>query len=158
MSYNQNTWNNGDGLHLKFDTDQAEMINLGSYQGSDGRWVTEADVELSRLVAGANFLSYNFKVKEGAYIHSAHLAVPVAAAGGTSIEVGLYDTEGATAIDADGFITTTATAAMTADAYITGNEGALVGDTASDNGLIVVTSVGTFTAGRVKVRLVWEVL
>ena len=159
MAYNDTTWANGDGLNIKFDVNQAEMIGSGWYPGTDGKMVCDLEFDLDQLTGdGTTILSYNLKSKTDMYLESATMVVGTAAAGGTSITVGLNDTNGVNVIDADGLITTTATAAMTEGARITGNGGALVGTKFTDNGVFTVTTVGTFTAGKVHVKLVGEVL
>jgi hypothetical protein len=151
-------WNN-DGLHIKFDLEATEDVNSGSYCYAEGnRFIMEVDVKLADLDGGAvNFPTYQMKVKNGSTLIEAEMVVAETAAGGTSIDIGLYDTEGASAIDANGFFAGVTNGSMTKGSVITG-AGALIGTDMTDNGIINVTTVGTFTAGRVKARLVFEVL
>lgn len=152
------SWENGDGLHIKFGPEQGDSVNTGTYTGAQGEFVTEVDVNLADLDGDAvNIVSYNPKVKEGALLKSATLVVSTAATGGTSIDMGLYNAEGTSAIDADGFIDGVLTAAMTVGATIAGT-GALINTKMSAPGVFSVTTVGTFTAGRVKLKLVFEVV
>jgi len=85
-----------------------------------------------------------------ARINSATIRVLEAFLGGTSYEVGLYETDG-TAISAGGIDT----ALLLADIGTVGEtvdcDGALVGNTAgigTDAGQVVIAATGTFTAGR----------
>jgi len=79
-------------------------------------------------------------------IVSSKLHVKTAAAGGTSYNIGLYQSD-STVIDADGLDAAVATAALTEDAWIV-NDGALVGASiGAAAGQIVVAATGTFTAG-----------
>lgn len=79
-------------------------------------------------------------------IVSSKLHVKTAAAGGTSYNIGLYESD-STVIDADGLDAAVATAALTEDAWIV-NDGALVGATiGAAAGQVVVAATGTFTAG-----------
>lgn len=86
---------------------------------------------------------------------SARLHVKTAGVSGTSLAIGLYESDG-TVIDLDGFVTAAAGAAanLTEDAWLIGG-GALVGATiGAAAGQIVVTETGTFTTG--EYRLIVE--
>lgn len=86
---------------------------------------------------------------------SATLFVGTAWAGGTSINLGLAQTDG-TAIDADGLDAAVATAALTAGAIIEG-DGALIGaSVGSADGVLVVAATGTYTAGTAKLVLKYK--
>ena len=81
-----------------------------------------------------------------AFIVSARLHVKTAAAGGTSYNLGLYESD-STVIDADGIDAAVATATLTEDAWVD-CDGALVGATiGAAAGQIVVAATGTFTSG-----------
>lgn len=89
-------------------------------------------------------------IPAGSYITGASLVVKTAAAGGTSVTVGLVNAAG-TAIDADGIDAAVATADLAANKAVACN-GALVGGTATigaAEGFVSVTVAGTFTAGEV---------
>lgn len=86
------------------------------------------------------------KIPANSFIEAAYLKVGTAWAGGTSIDVGLAQTDG-TVIDADGIDAAVATASLTADAIID-CDGALVGaSVGSDDAVLEVTATGTYTAG-----------
>ena len=87
-------------------------------------------------------------IPAGSYITGASLVVKTAAAGGTSVTVGLVNAAG-TAIDADGIDAAVATADLAANKAVA-CDGALVGGTATvgaAEGFVSVTVAGTFTAG-----------
>ena len=89
-------------------------------------------------------------IPAGSYITSASLVVKTAAAGGTSVTVGLVKADG-TAIDADGIDTAVATADLAANKAVA-CDGALVGGTATvgvDNAYVGIATTGSFTAGQV---------
>ena len=96
----------------------------------------------------------NLKVQGAAVIKSAHIRVLDAAVGGTSYNFGLYQPDG-TLIDIDGIDAAIATATLVAGAHIV-CDGDLIGvEIGADEGQLVVTPTGTFTAG--KYELVLEI-
>lgn len=87
-------------------------------------------------------------IPAGSYITAASLVVKTAAAGGTSVTIGLVNAAGS-AIDADGIDAAVATADLAANKAVA-CDGALVGGTATvgaAEGFVSVTVSGTFTAG-----------
>jgi hypothetical protein len=87
-------------------------------------------------------------IPAGSYITSAALVVKTAAAGGTTVTIGLVNAAGA-AIDADGIDATVATADLAANKAVA-CDGALVGGTATvgaAEGFVSVDVAGTYTAG-----------
>lgn len=89
------------------------------------------------------------------FIESSKLHVKEAFVGGTSVTIGLSETDG-TAIDADGIDATIATAALTANAWIV-NDGALVGASiGADPAQVVVSAAGTYTAGKAKLVIRYQ--
>lgn len=96
----------------------------------------------------------NIRLPANSYLLDARLKVGTAWAGGTSIDIGLEQTDG-TVIDADGIDAAVATAALTANAIID-CDGALVGASVGANDAVVaVSATGTYTAGdaRLVVRI-----
>jgi hypothetical protein len=100
--------------------------------------------------AGENGIQ--LEIPEGSLIKGARLEVLETFVGGTSLIVGFAEADG-TAIDADGVLETTLTAALVAGADLAG-DGALIGARLGETGELVVAPTGTFTAG--KARLVLE--
>jgi hypothetical protein len=89
-------------------------------------------------------------IPAGSYITSASLVVKTAAAGGTSVTIGLITAAGAD-IDADGIDAAVATADLAANKAVA-CDGDLVGGTATvgvADGYVDIDVVGTFTAGEV---------
>jgi hypothetical protein len=83
-------------------------------------------------------------------INSSTLRVTEAFAGGTSYNIGLYETDG-TVIDADGIDAAVALTAIDAVGETVVNDGVLVGNTAgigSAAGQVRIAATGIFTAGR----------
>ena len=87
-------------------------------------------------------------IPAGSYITSASLVVKTAAAGGTTVTVGLVTAAGA-AIDADGIDAAVATADLAANKAVA-CDGDLVGGTATVGAVeayVGISTSGTFTAG-----------
>ena len=168
-------WTNADGLQVRFASDwktNALRTNRPGTVNSFGA-VKEIviDFDLQKLPAsGTNFTADldndgtndgfyagDVKIPAGASVVGGYLVVGEAAAGGTSIALGLYEADG-TALDADGLLTAAAgvTANMALGDRVNLN-GAYVATTAGTNGIgtvdgyIAFTTDGTFTAGRGKV-------
>lgn len=88
----------------------------------------------------------NIRLPANSFLVDARLKVGTAWAGGTSIDIGLEQTDG-TVIDADGIDAAVATASLTANAIID-CDGALVGASIGANDAVVaVVATGTYTAG-----------
>lgn len=165
-------WTNADGLQVRFASDwkqNALRFNRAGAVNSYGR-IKEIviDVELKKLPAGGTnftadlnndgtndgFYNGDTYIPANASIIGGHLTMGEAAAGGTSIEVGLYTAAGV-AIDSDGLLLPASgvTANMAKGDRIN-LDGAFAAATAGNNGIgaangyIAFTTVGTFTAGR----------
>lgn len=94
------------------------------------------------------------------YIESATLRVLEAFAGGTSYNIGLYETDG-TAIDADGIDAAIALTAIDAVGETVLCDGALVQaltGIGTDAAQVVIAATGTFTAGRASLEIVFRSL
>lgn len=93
-------------------------------------------------------------------IRRATLTTITAFAGGTSYNIGLYQSDG-TVIDADGIDAAVATAAINAEGESVVCDGALVNNTAGIGaaaGQVVFAATGTFTAGKARLTVVYEPL
>lgn len=94
----------------------------------------------------------SLEIPADALITGATIHVKTAAAGGTSYNFGLYQSDG-TVIDADGIDAAVATAALTEDAWIV-CDGALVGASiGAAAGQLRVAATGTFTAGEYRLQI-----
>lgn len=165
-------WTNPDGLQVRFASDwkaNALRYNRPGVVNSYGR-IKEivVDVDLKKLPAGATnfsadlnndgtfdgFYNGDVRIPANSSIVGGQLTMGEAAAGGTSIEVGLW-TKAGVAIDSDGLLLPASgvTANMAKGDRIN-LDGAFVAATAGTNGIgaadgyIGITTVGTFTAGR----------
>ena len=117
-------------------------------------WVFDYD----DLPSGTSGLEMETYIPAKSYIKRAYLEVLTAMAGTSgTLTMGLEQRDG-TAIDADGIDAAVAQAALVANAVIA-CDGALVGgtvNTGANDGVLVVTTGGTVTAGRFKLVVEYE--
>ncbi len=93
-------------------------------------------------------------LQDGQYIKSATVHVITTITGATAYDIGLIDPDG-TAHDADGFVDGI-TDLTAGDATVAA--GALVGTKLAKTGQLVASFTGTATAGRLKIRVVTELV
>lgn len=142
---------NADGLRILTDNDQGAVNNKGISSDVDIKTLV-VDVDLT---ADISPVANDPFIPAGAYIKSATAVVTQAAAGGTSVNIGLSSlaSDGtASVIDADGIDAGVLTAALAANLAVVCN-GALVGGTAgvgAANAYVTTAATGTFTAGKFK--------
>jgi hypothetical protein len=167
-------WTNADGLQVRFASDWASASlrknRAGTHNSFGAIKEIEMDFDLRYIDDGTvsfsadldndgtmdGFYAGDVRIPAHATIHEAFIVVGEAAAGGTSIAVGLFQEDG-TAIDADGLITDldAPVANMALGDKVIGT-GAFTSATAGTNGIgandgfIGITATGTFTAGRGK--------
>jgi hypothetical protein len=169
----QAKWQNADGLQVPFANyykDAGNFVNRGRAVVTAGAIrQCVVDVDLSRLPAGVSytadlnndgtndgFSTGDFYFPAQSSILRAFIVMTEAAAGGTSMAVGIHALTGA-AIDADGIMTATegVTANLALGDRVYG-AGAYVAATAGTDsigaadGYLSITTVGTFTAGKGK--------
>ena len=149
-------WENADGLKVQFGPQEAR--NVGTTNAVTRRIVATIDLtdppgfthDLDNDGTNDGYAEDAF-IPAGAFITNSYLIVDEAAAGGTSINIGLYEADG-TVIDADGIDAAVLTAEMAADKAVV-NDGALVRGTdtvGAADAYLFVAATGTFTAGKVK--------
>ena len=142
---------NADGLRVLTNNDQGAVNNKGISSDVDIKTLV-VDVDLT---ADISPVANDPFIPAGSYIKSATAVVTQAAAGGTSVNIGLSSLASngtATAIDADGIDAGVLTAALAANLAVVCN-GALVGGTAgvgAANAYVTTAATGTFTAGKFK--------
>ena len=94
-------------------------------------------------------------IPAGAVVKDCYILVTTDFAGGTSYDIGLEQSDGSTAIDADGLfdalvladIDATPGSSVTAGEHAGTNSGVLIGQKLLVDGYLVVAATGTFTAG-----------
>ena len=142
MSYEANSLGNRQ-FYGPFDDEHGIAASTNNY-GSQNELII--DFDYANLPTESAVYQDIATIPANSLIISSYLYVRTAAAGGTSYNIGLYETDG-TVIDADGIDAGVLTAALTANAWIV-NDGALVGATiGTAAGQVRVAATGTFTAG-----------
>lgn len=166
------TWHNSDGLFIRFGTDETTVVDGGEYNTYGALHELELDLVLTDLSTSADtFLSDTVTLPNGARIEKVVLVVetPATSGGSATLDIGLIDQDRTTAFDDDGLVAALALAEMSdpgavitfvngADSTPAGEtgDGALIGTTLSNTGLIVASAnTAVFTAGVIKVRIYW---
>jgi len=156
-------WLDNDGLYRQYGTSKAVPTTMGDYL-SYGEW---RDIEFTLNLgaaplstAGTYIIGNTTFLGTNIFLESVNVNVEVAAAGGTSVSVGTIRLDRSTSISTTNILTAIATATLVAGYNnSTANLGSLVGTTVTSTQLpdgaayITATTIGTFTAGTVKVRL-----
>lgn len=157
------SWFNNDGLYLQYGTQKAVPTTMGDYL-SYGEW---RDIEFTLnlatgsplatagtyIVGNTTFLGTNI------FLESVNVSVETAAAGGTSVAIGTRRLDRVTDIATNNILTATADGTLVAGYNNTTTTGGLVGTTITTtqfpdgSAYITATTVGTHTAGSIKVRL-----
>jgi hypothetical protein len=154
------TWDNADGLHIKFGTSEAELT-VGGESSTDGnRRVIDLKIDYSDFGATGTetIVADNVNLPDGAFLESATFLVTTAFASGGSatLTFGVINRDRSTAVDADGIDATVAVTAIDAVGDSIACDGALVGTTLATGGLITSTvATAAFTAGVGNLRLVY---
>lgn len=159
-------WYNADGLYLEFGTDKTTAKRAGEFKTVDGTHTVEFDLDLVGLTTSNTIIDDTVQIPAGVRVLEVQVIATTVATTGTSaaLNVGLIRTDRTTAYDADGLVE--AAAVTTIDALgettiyrapVSGTGvGDLVGTVLANTGLLVAsTSTGTFTAGAVKVRVLY---
>lgn len=147
----EGTWNNDDGLYVRYGTAQGkrgarpastqsnskeqEMILEVELTGA-ARTIYPADLDNDGTLDGFNGL--DAAIPANSFITGQRVIVLETPAGGTNYAVGTYGADG-TAVDADGI------------RVVAGTDGALIGTEINTAAYVTVVTTGTYTAGRVKI-------
>ena len=141
--------------------------NAGKLNSISGSEFAELELALATLPDGTpnynvdrdgdgtndGFLSNDNYIPAYATIIATRVFVRKAVAGGTSISVGVFQTDG-TEVDADGLVSGATTAEMDTIGNLVVGAGALVGQSVGDKPVTLgVTGTGDFTAGEVQIMV-----
>lgn len=153
-------WINSDGLAVKFGLEEAQPGRAGEYLTTGPQQMIELVINpMTALTTTAVVQENNVVIPRGARIEKVELITQTACTGGTSLSVGVVDTD-YTSNPADGGLINAAllathdlageTTVMTVGSTASG---VLIGSTLTSNKVITAKSVGTYTAGAVRVRI-----
>ena len=147
------SWNNDDGLYIRFGTEKP-VVALGGESTTDGNnRVITLDLTYADFAATGTekIISEGLTIPNGAFVKSAVFTVSTAFAGATAtLTFGLIDSDRSTAYDADGIDAAIAVTAIDAVGDEITCDGAVVGTVISNTTPVYVTATeGTaaFTAG-----------
>lgn len=164
-------WTNKDGLFIQFGTDQTTSATAGDYLSFGANRVTEIYIDLTTLTSTAaiqdNVTIFPAPPSGQMFIEQVDVVCETAAASGTSFSVGLMQMDRSTIPSSysTAFVNAMTQAAMGAAgdkvSLTTGSTGAggLIGtQPANATGPYYITALssGTFTAGKVRVRISWR--
>lgn len=166
------SWLNSDGLYIEYGPDEVTVVDGGELKAFGGLHEVEIDILLTSLaVTTPRILSDTITIPNGARIHKVTLIVetPATSGGSSTLDFGLIDQDRTTELDYNGFVAALALADMSdagaiiefmngADSTPAGEttDGALVGTTLSNTGLLVANAgTAVFTGGVIKARIYW---
>lgn len=157
------SWMNNDGLYVQYGTQKAVPTTMGDYL-SYGEW---RDIEFTLnlatgsplATAGTYVIGNTTFLGTSIFLESVNVSVETAAVGGTSVSIGTQRLDRTTNISTTNILAATATATLVQGYNNTTTTGGLVGTTITPtqfpdgSAYVTVTTIGTYTAGSVKVRL-----
>lgn len=178
---NPNAYKTNSGLYEKFGVGKMGPQTWGDYVNFGANRVVEGVVDLTQVTAGntlivSDVLFFPTLASGQLFIEEVQAVTEVAATGGTTFDFGLIDTDRATVPSSYGtaFISAQAIAGVNAlgkkIVYTTGvtSAGGLIGSGAAVqtpiptdlvNGYyLTVSAVGTFTAGKIRLRVLYHAL
>lgn len=154
-------WINNDGLLLQYGTEKAVPTTGGDFRSPGELRVAEVQIDLTKLTTTPQ-IADNAKTTffgQDMFIEQVDYVTDVAATGGTSFSVGLLDMDTTTPISNTAFVN----GALLATVDTVGEKtvltkgstgaGAYIGGSSAKPGYISALAAGTFTAGKVTVRI-----
>lgn len=157
-------YTNADGLRIRWGQDEGKSGSGGEFSRGGPRHHVEHTINMAELGTAPVALDRFVVLPIGARLESVEIIVDTAVTGGGTFNLGLYRTDGTTAIDADGLL-----AAVAATVFDTAGEkttirkgdtgaGAMLG-TSLTNPAVITADYDTtaFTAGRITVSVYWYV-
>lgn len=170
-------WFNNDGLYLEFGVTKPTVEHAGTFSMGGPNRVTELVVNLVPLTTTPAIQANNlfFPIGTNIQIEKVEVVTEIAATGGTSFSLGLMKQDRTTVLSNTAFIAAMITAEVdtigetklvikgTAAAgnytAATTEDGAYIGNfgtNPTEMGYITALAAGTFTTGRVRVRIYWH--
>lgn len=148
-----------DGLYRQYGPTKAVPTTAGDFLSYGEMRVIEVTIDLTTLTASPVIQANTTFVPANAFIEEVNVDTEVGATGGTSFSVGLVQNDRSTVVSNTQFVnalviasTTTAGQKVVLNAGST-SAGAGIGTTNTNTGYITALAAGTYTAGKVKVRI-----
>lgn len=153
------TWMDNDGLYHKYGTTKTTANTGGDYMSYGELREVELIIDLTTLTTSPVIQNDILFFPALAVIEEVTTVADVAATGGTSVSVGLVNLDRSTVLSNTAFLA----AAVIADHDVLGERhvytasvataGAYVGTTSASPGYITALAAGTYTAGKLRVRV-----
>lgn len=153
------SWMDTDGLYRQYGTTKAVAATAGDYLSYGQTRSIEVDIDLTTLTTSPVIQDNVTYFPAACFIESVEVETTVTAASGTSFSLGLVNLDRSTIESNTKFLSaapladhTTAGQQKTYTVGVTGVGGG-VGSTATNPGYITALAAGTYTTGKVKVRI-----
>jgi hypothetical protein len=153
------SWFDSDNLYRQYGPTKAVAVTAGDYLQYGPYRQLEVDIDLTTLTTSPVIQDNVTFFPQGVFIESVEVESTTSATGGTSLSVGLVNLDRSTVESNTKFLA----AAPIADHTTAGQQklytvgvtgvGAGVGGTATNAGYITALAAGTYSAGKVKVRI-----
>jgi hypothetical protein len=152
---------NKDGLFLQYGTEKTVPTTGGDFRSPGETRTMEVQIDLADLTTSAVIVdnANTTFFPKGMLIEQVEVVSDTAAVGGTSVSVGLVNLDRTTALSTTAFVSALPIANINVDgeknvltAGVT-SAGAYVGTTSAAPGYITALAAGTFTAGKITVRI-----
>lgn len=153
------TWMDNDGRFLKYGPTKAVPATGGDFLSYGETREIELDIDLTLLTTSPVIQNDVIYIPTGVIVESVETNAIVAATGGTSVSVGLVGFDRTTVASNTGFLAAT----VIADHDVLGEKktytagvataGAYVGTVTPSTGYITALAAGTYSAGKLKVRI-----
>lgn len=154
-------WMNKDGLYLQYGTEKTVPTTGGDFRSPGELRTMEVQFDLATLTTSAVIVdnANTTFFPKGMLIEEVSVVTDKAAVGGTSISVGLVKMDRTTALSTTAFVAALPIASINVAGeknVLTAGQtyaGAYVGTTSAEPGYITALAAGTFTDGKVTVRI-----
>lgn len=158
-------WLNNDGLYVKFGTEEGDVGILGEYRSTGPLRMSEINLDLTTLASTDTILDYTTYLPKDAFIEKVEIETKTSSTSGGSatLSVGLYKSDGTTAISATGLVSALALATIGNAGTLTTltlgstSAGAKIGSTPGFPAYFSAKyGTAAFTAGVVAIRVYWS--
>ena len=160
------TWTNGDGLYLKFGTNEGTAGRGGEVVNYGGTHIIEFELDLTVLAtATQTILSDTVVIPNGALLEKVIITVEEVSAGANAnLDLGLVDQDRTTEIDFNGLLAASdgwhAADIGTIEEFVQGSteHGALLGTVLTNTGLVTANAdTAVFTDGTLKIVIEYSI-
>jgi hypothetical protein len=144
---------NADGLLVKYGISEGQAGKAGEWRTDTNQRVIDLELQLSTLTTSSTVIDTDVTLDKGWLVESVAVIGTEAAASGTSLSVGVVDTDGTSNAVTTGILNAQLTANMALGPNTTVATGATVKTILASNKLLTALVAGTFTAGKVRIQI-----